>query len=69
MFEELSKENDMFRAAVIFFVLAIGMLFGRIGFVGLTPSIGKTLLTVFLVLSAVSFIGSLISEKPKKSIS
>lgn len=59
----------MLRAAVIFFVLAlVGLLFGATGFAGVSMEIGKTLLFVFLVLAAISFVVSLVrggSGKPR----
>lgn len=51
----------MLRAAIVFFVLGlIAILFGATGFAGLSIEIGKTLLFVFLVLAAISFIASLV---------
>lgn len=51
----------MLRAAIIFFVLALaGLLFGATGFAGVSMEIGKTLLFVFLVLAAISFVVSLV---------
>ncbi len=51
----------MLRAAIVFFVLAlVGLLFGATGFAGVSMEIGKTLLFVFLVLAAISFVVSLV---------
>lgn len=52
----------MLRAAILFFVLAlVAILLGATGFAGVSMDIGKTLLFVFLVLSALSFLVSLIT--------
>lgn len=54
----------MLRAAIIFFVLAlISYLFGATGIAGLSMDIGRTLLWVFVVLAAISFVVSLVSGK------
>lgn len=54
----------MLRAAIIFFALAlIAIFFGATGFAGVSMEIGKTLLTVFLILAALSFVASLLSGK------
>lgn len=54
----------MLRAALAFFILAlVAILFGASGFAGVSMDIGKTLLVVFLVLAAISFIGSLVTGK------
>ena len=51
----------MLNAAITFFVLAlVAYLLGAGGVAGLSIEIGKTLLSVFLVLAVISFIGSLI---------
>ena len=57
----------MLRAALMFFVLAlIGFIFGATGFAGVSMEIGRTLLIVFLVLSAISFIiGIMTGKRPK----
>jgi uncharacterized membrane protein YtjA (UPF0391 family) len=50
----------MVRAAVLFFVLGlVAILFGATGFAGVSIEIGKTLLFVFLILAAISFVISL----------
>jgi uncharacterized membrane protein YtjA (UPF0391 family) len=60
------KEVFMLRAALTFFVLAlIAMLFGATGFAGVSMEIGRTLLAVFLILAAISFLASLFSGRPK----
>ncbi len=54
----------MLRASIAFFVIGlIAVLFGAIGFAGISMEIGKTLLGVFLVLAVLSFIASLITGK------
>ncbi len=59
----------MLRAAIMFFVLAlVAIIFGASGFAGLSMDIGKTLLTVFLVLAAISFIASLFTGKNPKML-
>jgi uncharacterized membrane protein YtjA (UPF0391 family) len=68
---ELSKqkESKMLRAAIVFFVLGlVAMLLGATGFAGLSVDIGKTLLLVFLILAAVSFVASLVTGKSPKII-
>lgn len=57
----------MLRAAIIFFVIGlVAMLLGATGFAGLSVDIGKTLLLVFLILAAVSFVASLLTGKNPK---
>ena len=52
----------MLRAAITFFILGlVAILFGATGFAGLSIEIGRTLLFVFLILAAISFIASMIS--------
>ena len=47
----------MLRAALGFFVVAlVAILFGATGFAGVSMEIGRTLLFVFLVLAAISFV-------------
>lgn len=59
----------MLRAAIAFFILAlIAILFGATGFAGVSMEIGRTLLIVFLVLAALSFIGGLFTGRGKKSL-
>lgn len=54
----------MLRAAIVFFVLAlVAMLFGANGFAGISMDVGKTLLFVFLVLAAISFVASLVTGR------
>ena len=51
----------MLRAAIAFFVLGlVAILLGANGVGGLSVDIGKTLLFVFLILSVISFIASLV---------
>lgn len=57
----------MLRAAIVFFVLGLlAMLLGATGFAGLSVDIGKTLLLVFLILAAISFVASLLQGKNPK---
>ena len=59
----------MLRAAVTFFVLGlVGILFGAVGFAGISIEIGKTLLVVFLVLSVISFVASALTGRGRKSL-
>ena len=59
----------MLRAALVFFVLAlVAMLFGAYGFVGMSVDIARTLLIVFLVLSVISFVASLVTGRTPKSL-
>jgi uncharacterized membrane protein YtjA (UPF0391 family) len=62
-----SQEDFMLRAAIAFFILGlIAIVFGATGFAGLSIEIGKTLLFVFLVLAAISFIASLVMGRNNK---
>lgn len=58
----------MIRAALGFFILAlVAYLFGANGIGGLSMEIGRTLVVVFLVLAAISFLASLITgDRPKR---
>ncbi|PIU01264.1 MAG: DUF1328 domain-containing protein [Bdellovibrionales bacterium CG10_big_fil_rev_8_21_14_0_10_45_34] len=59
----------MLRAAIIFFVLAlVSLIFGATGFAGLSAEIGKTLLVVFLILSALSLVVNLFSQQRTKRL-
>lgn len=59
----------MLRAAIVFFVLAlISLMFGFVGFAGLTMEIGRMLLGVFLILAALSFVASLVSGRGPKAL-
>lgn len=54
----------MIRAAIAFFVLAIvALLLGAGGIAGVSMEIGRTLLIVFLILAAISFVASLVTGK------
>ena len=54
----------MLRAAIAFFVLGlVAILLGANGVGGLSIDIGKTLLFIFLILSVISFIASLVMGK------
>jgi uncharacterized membrane protein YtjA (UPF0391 family) len=59
----------MLRAAIAFFVLALlAMLLGASGIAGISMEIGRTLLFVFLVLAALSFVASLFTGRGPKQI-
>ena len=59
----------MFRAAIAFFVLAIlAYLLGQSGVANVSMEIGHVLLVVFLILAALSFVGSLITGRNIKQI-
>lgn len=54
----------MLRAAIVFFVLGlVAILFGASGFAGVSMEIGRTLLIVFLILAAISFVASLLTGR------
>lgn len=57
----------MLNAAITFFIIALVAFFiGATGIAGVSMSIGKTLLTVFLILAVISFLGSLLTGKSPK---
>ncbi len=57
----------MIQTSIVFFVLAIvAYVFGAYGIAGVTLEIGKTLLWIFIILSAISFIYSLFSDRKLK---
>ena len=59
----------MLRAAIGFFILAlIAFFFGANGIAGVSIEMGKILLVVFLVLAAISVIGSLITGRSPKGL-
>ncbi len=59
----------MIRASIAFFVIALlAIVFGATGIAGVSMEIGKTLLLVFLVLSALSLIISLFSGRKAKDL-
>ena len=59
----------MVRAAIAFFILAlVAFLLGAGGVAGMSLDIGKTLLTVFLILAVISFVVSLITGKSPKNL-
>jgi uncharacterized membrane protein YtjA (UPF0391 family) len=61
---ELLKEITMLRAAVAFFVLGlIAIILGANGIGGLSMDIGRTLLFVFLILSVISFVASMVTGR------
>ena len=54
----------MLRAALGFFVVAlVAILFGATGFAGVSMEIGRTLLFVFLVLAAISFVVGIVGRR------
>ena len=54
----------MLRAALAFFVLAlVAMIFGATGFAGVSMEIGRSLLIVFLILAAISFVAGIVSGR------
>jgi uncharacterized membrane protein YtjA (UPF0391 family) len=51
----------MLRAALGFFIVGlVEILFGATGFAGVSMEIGRTLLFVFLILSAIAFVVGLV---------
>ena len=59
----------MLRAALGFFILAlVAMLFGATGIAGVSVEIGQTLLVVFLVLAAITFVVGLISGRTPRTL-
>lgn len=59
----------MLRAAIAFFVLAlIALMLGASGFAGVSMEIGRTLLIVFLILAAISFVASLVTGRRPSSL-
>ena len=54
----------MLRAAVAFFVLGlVAIILGANGIGGLSMDIGRTLLFVFLILSVISFVASMVTGR------
>ncbi len=59
----------MIRAAIAFFVIAVvAFLLGLGGVAGISLDIGRTLLIVFLVLSVLSFLYSIVTGKGPRSL-
>jgi uncharacterized membrane protein YtjA (UPF0391 family) len=59
----------MLRAAIAFFVIGLmAIMLGANNVAGISIELGKTLLTVFMVLAVVSFVVSLFSGRGTKSI-
>lgn len=59
----------MLNAAISFFILAlVAFVFGAYGIAGISIEIGKILLIVFLVLSAISFIFAVLRGKKQNPI-
>ena len=53
----------MLRGAIVFFILGlVAFVLGANGIAGLSIDIGKILLIVFLVLSAIAFVGSILTK-------
>jgi uncharacterized membrane protein YtjA (UPF0391 family) len=53
----------MLKVSIAFFVLGLTILLGANGVGGMTVDIGKTLLFIFLILTVISFIASLVVGK------
>ncbi len=54
----------MLKAAFVFFILGLlGLVLGAYNFAGLNLESGRTLLLAFLVLAAISFLGSMVTNK------
>jgi uncharacterized membrane protein YtjA (UPF0391 family) len=54
----------MLRAAIIFFVLGlVAILLGANNFAGISMEVGKIILFAFLILAAISFLGSLLTGR------
>jgi uncharacterized membrane protein YtjA (UPF0391 family) len=59
----------MLRAAIGFFVIGLlAVLLGANNIAGISIELGKTLLTVFLVLAVITFVASLITGRNPKSL-
>ena len=59
----------MLRAALLFFVLAlVAIIFGATGLAGVSMDIGKTLLFVFLILAAISFLAGILRGRTPSSL-
>ncbi len=59
----------MLRAALAFFVLAlVAMVLGATNIAGVSADIGQTLLVVFLILVAISFVAGMISGRKPNMI-
>ena len=57
----------MLRASLMFFILAlVAIIFGASGVAGVSIEIGKTLLFVFLILAAISFVGGVLQGRDPK---
>lgn len=57
-------EDNMIRAAISFFILAIlAFIFGAYGIAGLSMEIGKLLLAIFIVLAIISFFAGMLTTK------
>lgn len=54
----------MLRASIIFFAIAlVAYILGATGLAGLSMEMGKIIIFVFLVLAAISFVGSLFTGR------
>ena len=59
----------MLRAALAFFVIGlIAVVLGANNIAGISIDLGKTLLTVFLVLAVISFVASLVTGRGSKHL-
>lgn len=54
----------MLRAAIAFFVLGlVAIILGANGIAGMSMDIGRTMLFVFLILSVISFVASMVTGR------
>lgn len=59
----------MLRASIVFFVLGlIGIVLGAYNFAGISIEVGKIILFAFMILAAISFLGSLLTNRPIKPL-
>jgi uncharacterized protein (DUF1015 family)/uncharacterized membrane protein YtjA (UPF0391 family) len=63
------RRNFMLRASIAFFVIGlVAYLLGLYGVAGLSVDIGKILLTVFLIIGAISLVVGLVQGRPPKAL-
>jgi uncharacterized membrane protein YtjA (UPF0391 family) len=54
----------MLRAAMAFFIIAlVAMILGATGLAGISMDVAQTILVVFLVLAAISFVSGIVSGR------
>ena len=59
----------MIRASIAFFILGIvAYVVGATGLAGLSVDIGETLLVVFLVFAAISFVAAMVTGKKPQAL-